>query len=533
MAGSNGKEALKSLLGQIPFTAELYWLFRQGGELQSRYSLRHLQEMLPEIMPRVNALNGKPPVGKRIFLFASLHYWIEQATLLGLSLATIGHRVSLGFLPYADWHTPVNRFDLRRLNLYTDRILDQTSPHLDIVSFARLRPSYLPLPEPIREAIHQISLFDCQYSTQMEEVDTASELFKLRMERNETAARIAMAYFKNNRPDLVVVPNGLIQEMGIIYRVARHLGIPTVTYEFGNQRGRIWLAQNDEILRQDTDQMWKARQGNPLTQEQIERMRSLFTARQQANAWENFTRPWQGIPVQGGENARAELKLDERPVCLLATNVIGESLTLGRNLFSRSMTEWVERTLQYFAGRPDVQLVVRVHPGEQLTERRSITNVVHEVFPRLPENIHLVEARDRLNTYDLFEVADLGVVYTSTVGLEMAMKGLPVVVAGRAHYRGRGFTSDPDTWVAYFKMLGAMLDRSRDHHLTHEQVDRAWQYAYSFFFEFPQPYPWHLVRLWDDYRSHPLDQVFSPEGLEQYGPTFRYLAGEPVRWDGA
>jgi hypothetical protein len=41
------------------------------------------------------------------------------------------------------------------------------------------------------------------------------------------------------------------------------------------------------------------------------------------------------------------------------------------------------------------------------------------------------------------------------------------------------------------------------------------------------------VRLWDDYHNHPLQQVFSPEGLAQYGATFRYLAGEPVEWEQA
>lgn len=530
---TTGKEALKNLLGQIPFTAELYWLFRQGGEPQSRYSLRHLQENLPEIMTQVSALDGRPPSGKKIFIFAALHYWIEQAALLGLALATQSHRVTLGYLPYGDWQTQVNKFDMRRLNLYTNRTLNPAAPYLDAVSFSALRPTYLPLPEPMRQAIRQTSLYDCQYTTQVEEVDVESPLYRLRMERNEHAARVAMAYFKSNRPDVVIVPNGMILEMGMIYRVARCMGIPTVSYEFGNQRSRIFLAQNDEILHQDTDRMWTARQGIPLTEEQVERMRSLFTARQQAASWENFTRPWQGIPAQGGDQARAALNLDERPVCLLATNVIGDSLTLGRNLFSRSMTEWVERTLQYFAGRPDVQLVVRVHPGEQLSSRQTIAEVVKQVFPRLPENIRLVGATDSLNTYDLFEVADLGVVYTSTVGLEMAMNGLPVVVAGNAHYRNRGFTSDPETWVSYFKMLGAMLDRSRDHHLTREQLDLAWQYAYAFYFEFPRPFPWHLVRLWDDYRNHPLPSVFSPEGLEQYGATFRYLAGEPVVWESA
>ena len=32
--------------------------------------------------------------------------------------------------------------------------------------------------------------------------------------------------------------------------------------------------------------------------------------------------------------------------------------------------------------------------------------------------------------------------YTTTVGLEAAVRGIPVAVAGETHYRGRGFTSD-------------------------------------------------------------------------------------------
>ena len=40
----SGKETIKNILGQIPFTAELYWLVRQrGGPLHSRFSLRGLQ----------------------------------------------------------------------------------------------------------------------------------------------------------------------------------------------------------------------------------------------------------------------------------------------------------------------------------------------------------------------------------------------------------------------------------------------------------------------------------------------------------
>jgi hypothetical protein len=90
--------------------------------------------------------------------------------------------------------------------------------------------------------------------------------------------------------------------------------------------------------------------GSSLSPEQLDRMRSLFMARQRGALWENFARLWQDTPAEGGEKARAALGLDERPVVLLATNVLGDSLTLGRQVFSQSMAEWISRTVQYFHG---------------------------------------------------------------------------------------------------------------------------------------------------------------------------------------
>ena len=188
-------------------------------------------------------------------------------------------------------------------------------------------------------------------------------------------------------------------------------------------------------------------------QEQHDQVVNLFTARQGASLWENFARRWQGVPSEGGDQVRQALSLDQRPIVLLATNVIGDSLTLGRQVFSDSMTEWLERTVRFFAGRPDVQLVVRIHPGELITKGPSVADVVHQALPSIPENIHLVPADAKVNTYDLVEIADLGLVYTTTVGMEMAMSGVPVIVVGNTHYRDKGFTLDPTSWEAYFELL--------------------------------------------------------------------------------
>jgi len=526
------KDALKRVLGEIPFTAELYWLVRQRGKpIASRFSLKRLQAALPELTAQAAALRNGNGAGKKVFLFATLHYWIEHASLMGLALAAEGHRVTLGYLPYGDWQTPVNRFDLRRQNVYARKVLSEAAPMLDTLSLLSVRPAYTRLPDEVNEIVRQVTLYDTQYTLQVEDVDITSDLYRMRLERNTQAAQSALAWLKTNKPDVLIVPNGTIQELGVVYRVARYLKIPAVTYEFGDQRQRIWLAQNSEVMRQDTADLWKVRQSATLNEEQLERMRALFTARQRGALWENFARQWQDTPKQGAGKARAALGLDERPVVLLATNVLGDSLTLGRQVFSKSMAEWISRTVQYFAGRPEIQLVIRVHPGEVLTHGVSMVDVVHQVLPKLPEHIHLIGPKEKVNTYDLVEVADLGLVYTTTVGMEMAMNGLPVIVAGQTHYRGRGFTHDPESWVTYFKMLGAMLETPSAFRLTRAQVESAWQYAYSFFFEYPRPFPWHLVRMWDDYKARPLTEVLSEEGREQYQKTFRYLVGEPLDWN--
>ncbi|HEY3344609.1 MAG TPA: hypothetical protein VGJ97_06765 [Anaerolineaceae bacterium] len=526
----SGREALKEILGEIPLAAELYWLVRQNGKPVSRFSLKHLQTVMPEATAQAARFAKDAPAGKRVFIFATLHYWIEHTALLGLALAGQGHKVTYGFLPYSEWQKPINRFDLRRQNVYARKVLEEAEPLMQSVSLLDLKLRTHVLPRELAQAVDQITSYDTQYTLQSEEIDPKSAIYKLRHERNQAAALAAFTWMQSGKPDVVIVPNGTIQELGVIYRVARYLKIPVVTYEFGDQRQRIWLAQNSEIMRQETNALWTARQDVPLSEAQMERIRSMYAARQNATVWENFARRWQGSPAQGGEQARAALGLDSRPVILLATNVLGDSLTLGRQVFSQNMAEWISRTVQYFAGCPDVQLVVRIHPGETLTHGPSMVDVVRQVLPKLPEHIHLIGPKEKVNTYDLIDVADLGLVYTTTVGMEMAMNGIPVIVTGQTHYRGRGFTFDPDSWVAYFKILGQVIAKPSSFRLSHQQMERAWEYAYRFFFDFPRPFPWHLVRMWEDYQAHPLEAVLSPEGLEQYGATFRYLTGEPLDW---
>ncbi len=77
-------DRFKNILGEIPYTAELYWMLRSPNKpIRSRFTLANLQKHLPHLIAEIAPRAETAPRGKKVLLFASLHYWIEQTALLG------------------------------------------------------------------------------------------------------------------------------------------------------------------------------------------------------------------------------------------------------------------------------------------------------------------------------------------------------------------------------------------------------------------------------------------------------------------
>jgi hypothetical protein len=513
----------------MPLAAEVDWALRGKGKPVGGFKLEELRDALPEWCEQSRQSPLREAKGKKILVFATLHYWIGHATLSALALRGMGHEVTLATLPYANWQKALNKFDARKRELYIAEVLNPASDLINHVSFAQ-NDGPLSLARTISEAVEHVSVMDVQYSLQVEDVDKESELYQLRLARNLAAAAAAQAWIKAEEPDVVILPNGLILEFGAVFHAAKEADVPVVSYEFGEQRERIWMAQNSSVMLQDTDAMWAARGGMSFDDGQRKKVTELFSSRQQADLFQNFYRRWQEVPSEGAQQLREKLSLDERPMVLLAANVIGDSLTLGRATFSGDMSSWLRRTVEHFAAREDVQFVLRVHPGERNLEGPSVAELIEQALPELPAHMRIVKADDPINTYDLIAAADLGLVYTTTVGMEMAMSGLPVIVVGQTHYRGKGFTQDPQSWADYFELLENTLANLEESRPNEDEVNQAWHYAYRFFFDYPQIFPWHLLHFWEDVKNYSLENLFSDEGQEQFRRSFDYLSGETFDW---
>jgi len=528
------KKLLKTLLGRVPFAAEAYWIYEGSKKpWNAHYKLTGLQEVLPQAVADVKQFGLKADPAKKVCIFATLHYWIEQAILVALALTGQGHDVEMAYLPYAEWDKPITGYDLHMQHLHSQQVLLPAGEVMSIAPLIQHDTSDVSIsdyPPELSEIARQVSDYDTQYTLQVEETDKESPLYRLRLERNTAAAMAIYDWLASSQPEVLILPNGTILEMGVAYQVARLLGIRTVTFEFADQRERIWLAQDDEIMSHHTAELWNGLGGQPLPEAARQAVGELSFARKNAKLWGDFARQWQQTPARGASEVRRALGLDERPVALLATNVLGDSLTLGRQRISGTMAEMIVGTIRWFLNHPEAQLVIRVHPGELKTHGTSMVEVIEQAFPALPEHIHLVRPEDKTNTYDLVETADFGIVYTTTVGLEMAMSGLPVAVTGLTHYAEKGFTLDPADWQDFESILSRLAADPASMRLSQQQVEQAWLYAYLFFFEFSLPFPWHLLWLHEDFEARPMRFVLSPEGQEKYAQTFGYLAGEPLDW---
>jgi hypothetical protein len=157
------------------------------------------------------------------------------------------------------------------------------------------------------------------------------------------------------------------------------------------------------------------------------------------------------------------------------------------------MLEWVVSTIEWFATRPDLQLIVRVHPAElrsSLVSRQPIVAEIRRRFPTLPSNVFIIGPESQVSTYAVMSRCNAVLIYGTKTGVELASIGIPVIVAGEAWIRNKGITMDAASAADYFALLERLPLPAA---MPKAQVERARRYAFHFFFrrmiplEFMQP----------------------------------------------
>ena len=153
---------------------------------------------------------------------------------------------------------------------------------------------------------------------------------------------------------------------------------------------------------------------------------------------------------------------------LLALGALKESVGIQENELGQPFAdqiEWLHQVIDFIAAREDLQLVVRVHPREGANKRDSITSQhllkLQKAFGHDIPNCRFVWPQEPISSYDLGEAADLVLTSGSTIGLELARLGAPVLTSasGDTPTPHDDFREFGETPKAFFDKFLKLLDR--------------------------------------------------------------------------
>lgn len=188
-------------------------------------------------------------------------------------------------------------------------------------------------------------------------------------------------------------------------------------------------------------------------------------------------------PHENLKKAALEFDIDFSKPCIgMLTSVAWDAQLHYRSNAFPNMKEWVNFTIRYFASRPDLQLIIRIHPAEirgLVPSRQPLFLEINENFPVLPSNISIIPPESGISTYALMKKCSSVIIYNTKMGIEISSMGIPVIVAGEAWIRNKGFSLDAKTPEEYSSILDRLPLSSK---LTENEINRAYKYAFHFFF---------------------------------------------------
>jgi hypothetical protein len=308
---------------------------------------------------------------------------------------------------------------------------------------------------------------------------TGPAVLRRYLEATILAASAYERLIESEKPEVVVAHHGIYTPQGAVNLAARKTGVRLVTWNPAYRKHCFIFSHDDtyhHTLIDEDQSRWAER---PLTPAQRERIASYLASRREGGAdWIRFHKD----PDYAASQDLARFGLDPaKPLVVAYTNVFWDAqLHYPRNAFA-SQREWLVETIRWFAARPELQLLIRIHPAEISGNPRSrqlARDAIAEAFPELPRNVAVVGPESPVSSYVLAEMADSVVIFATKMGVELSATGKVVIVAGEAWVRNKGITRDAGSRAHYFELLEQLPVRGG---LDHETRERALAYAYHFF----------------------------------------------------
>lgn len=300
--------------------------------------------------------------------------------------------------------------------------------------------------------------------------------------------------------------HGIYIPQGIVSAVARRQGVRNAAWAVAYRKRSFIFSHGDTYHHTLMDEPVSNWENLPwdagIDDELLGYLRSRWTG---AEDWITFSK----APETALDAIARETGIDfSKPSIGLLTNVMWDAqLHYPQNAFS-DMWDWLVTTIRHFEKRPELQLIIRVHPAElrgHIQSRQPIVDEIRRELGSLPPNIRVIPPESKISTYAVMLQCDSVLIYGTKTGVELTSLGIPVIVAGEAWIRNKGITIDARSREHYLELLETLPIGRR---MDEAAMQRAKKYAYHFFFR----------------RMIPVDAVVPLEGK-----TWSPYAVRPVR----
>ncbi len=280
--------------------------------------------------------------------------------------------------------------------------------------------------------------------------------------------------------DCVVLHHGIYVPQGPIADLCRQRSVRVVTWHPAYRRNCFTFAESDTYHRAmlvEPTSVWEQMDWSEAHEAAI--MDYLKSRWRGSEDWISFN----DAPEDNLRKISDELGLDpDKPWIGLLTTVMWDArLHYPTNAYE-NVWYWVRDTIEYFAQRPDLQLIIRVHPAEvrgRLPARQRMDDEIKRAFPTLPNNVVVIPAESRISSYVVLANCNAALIYATKMGIELTATGIPTLVAGEAWIRNKGFSLDAGSPAEYRELLDRLPLPER---MSPEQVAHARKYAFHYFF---------------------------------------------------
>ncbi len=296
--------------------------------------------------------------------------------------------------------------------------------------------------------------------------------------------------YREVQPDTVVMLNGRFFTHWAAFELARERGIRVVTHERGLNKNTVRLAENHRTHElAPMHALWEAWKDVPLDASGLASVQRVLRNRALGIDYSvrAFSPPLE--PRGATVPLRQQLGLDSRPLVAVFTSSDDETAAFSdrcQGAFPNA-TDFLPATLELARGMPQVQFVVRIHPNVQSKLGTNQAQLKEALAARraAPENLRVVLPDEPLSSYALVEEAEVGVVYATTLGLEMACNGQQVLCMAQSTYRHVGCTRNLERPEEYREELLRALHAGKDT----EVARRALRWSRVYFQHFAMPFP--------------------------------------------